>query len=461
MDIALFREKGGNPDLIRESQRRRGAPVESVDKVIELDDKWRKLRFDSDQANTKLKALNLEIGKIKQADKANKTTTDVSELSAKVAQEKKLAAEIEKEQEVVLIERDDMIYSIGNLVHQSVPVSNDEANNEVVRVWGTNREQTADLKHHHELLYMIAGYEPEVGAKVAGHRGYYLTGWGALLNQALVQYGTRFLHKKGYLPVQTPYFMKQSTMKKVAALAEFNEALYKVTGNEEDEACYLIATSEQPICALNMNKTLVDKDLPLKYAGISTCFRKEAGSHGRDAWGIFRVHQFEKIEQFILCNPDKSWDIQEDMIKISEEFYQSLDLAYHVVNIVSGELNNAAAKKYDLEAWFPTLACYRELVSCSNCTDYQSRKLDIKFGTAKTAEGHTRFVHMLNSTLCATERALCCVLENYQCETGIRVPEVLKPYLQFALDDLEDPNVIPFVRGPPPVGKGAKGQAKK
>lgn len=171
--------------------------------------------------------------------------------------------------------------------------------------------------------------------------------------------------------VQTPYFMKQSTMKKVAALAEFNEALYKVTGNEEDEPFYLIATSEQPICALNMGyvnlvnlgntshrKTLVEKDLPLKYAGISTCFRKEAGSHGRDAWGIFRVHQFEKIEQFILCNPDKSWEYQEEMIKVSEEFYQSLEIPYHVVNIVSGELNNAAAKKYDLEAWFPTLAWY-------------------------------------------------------------------------------------------------------
>jgi len=306
---------------------------------------------------------------------------------------------------------------------------------------------------------MIGGYEPEIGSEVAGHRGYYLTNWGVMLNQALVQYGLRFLHKKGYTQVQTPFFMKQSTMKKVAALAEFDEALYKVTGNPEDEPFYLIATSEQPICALNMGKTFVDKDLPLKYAGVSTCFRKEAGSHGKDAWGIFRVHQFEKIEQFVLCPPEKSWELHEEMIKISEEFYQSLNLSYHVVTIVSGELNNAAAKKYDLEAWFPTLACYRELVSCSNCTDYQARRLDIKYGTAKTPDGGSRYVHMLNSTLCATERALCCLLENYQCEKGIRVPEALKPYLQFALDDLEDPDVIPFCRGPPPLGKGAKGQA--
>jgi len=306
---------------------------------------------------------------------------------------------------------------------------------------------------------MIGGYEPEIGAQVAGHRGYYLTNWGVMLNQALIQYGLRFLHKKGYTQVQTPYFMKQSTMKKVAALAEFNEALYKVTGAEEDEPYYLIATSEQPICAMNMGKTFVEKELPIKYAGVSTCFRKEAGSHGRDAWGIFRVHQFEKIEQFVLSSPEKSWEIMEQMIKISEEFYQSLELAYHVVTIVSGDLNNAASKKYDLEAWFPTLACYRELVSCSNCTDYQARRLDIKYGTAKTPDGAPRYVHMLNSTLCATERALCCILENYQCEKGIRVPEVLKPYLQFALDDLEDPNVIPFVRGLP-TKKGTKKEEK-
>lgn len=209
-----------------------------------------------------------------------------------------------------------------------------------------------------------------------------------------------------------------------------------------------------------MGKTFVDKDLPLKYAGFSTCFRKEAGSHGRDAWGIFRVHQFEKIEQFVICNPDQSWDMHEQMIKLSEEFYQSLEIPYHIVNIVSGELNNAASKKFDLEAWFPTLASYRELVSCSNCTDYQSRRLDIKYGTLKTPDGSSKYVHMLNSTLCATERALCCLLENYQCEKGIRVPEVLKPFLDFALEGLEDPNIIPFVRGPPPVGKGAKGQKK-
>jgi len=332
-------------------------------------------------------------------------------------------------------------------------VSNDEANNFEVKKWGTCRAQTPDLKHHHQLLHMIDGYEPEVGTIVAGHRGYYLKNFGLFLNQALINYGLQFLHKKKYNHVQTPFFMKKSMMSKVAALAEFDEALFKVTGNPEDEEMYLIATSEQPCCCLHYKQNIRTQDLPLKYCGYSSCFRKEAGSHGKDAWGIFRIHQFEKIEQFVLCAPDASWEMQEEMMKTSEEFYQSLELPYHVVTIVSGELNNAAAKKYDLEAWFPTLANYRELVSCSNCTDYQSRRLEIKYGTARDEEGQTPFVHMLNSTLCATERTICCILENYQTDKGIRVPTVLKPFMAPYLEGLADPDVIPFVKEAPAMGK--------
>jgi seryl-tRNA synthetase len=301
---------------------------------------------------------------------------------------------------------------------------------------------------------MMDGYEHEVGSMVAGHRGYYLKGFGVYLNQALINYGMQFLYSKGYIPVQTPFFMRKSVMSKVAALAEFNESLYNVsTGGEED--CYLIATSEQPCCALHMNSTLNAKQLPIKYVGYSTCFRKEAGAYGKDVWGIFRVHQFEKIEQFVLCSPKDSWNMHEEMIKVSEEFYQSLELPYRIVSIVSGELNNAASKKYDLEAWFPTLGTYRELVSCSNCTDYQSRRLDIKFGSVKAEDGSPQYVHMLNSTLTATERTICCILENYQTPKGIRIPKVLQDYILPFYGNLED-DIVPFVRGPPPVGKGAK-----
>jgi len=287
-----------------------------------------------------------------------------------------------------------------------------------------------------------------------------LKGFGILLNQALINYGLQFLIARGYTPVQTPFFMRKSTMAKVAALADFDDSLYRVTGNPKEEEMYLIATSEQPCCALHMNSTINPKSLPIKYVGYSTCFRKEAGAHGRDVWGIFRVHQFEKIEQFVLTSPEKSWDMHEEMISVSEEFYQSLGLAYRIVNIVSGELNNAAAKKYDLEAWFPTLGEYRELVSASNCTDYQSRRLEIKYGNVKTDDGQTPFVHMLNSTLTATERTICCLLENYQTEKGIRIPDVLKPYLDPFTKNLDDPNIIPFTRPMPSAGKGAKGKKK-
>eukprot|EP01015_Nassula_variabilis_P034371 TRINITY_DN844_c0_g1_i2.p1 TRINITY_DN844_c0_g1~~TRINITY_DN844_c0_g1_i2.p1 ORF type:complete len:212 (-),score=56.37 TRINITY_DN844_c0_g1_i2:105-740(-) len=171
------------------------------------------------------------------------------------------------------------------------------------------------------------------------------------------------------------------------------------------------------------------KDLPIRFAGTSTCFRKEAGAHGKDTWGIFRIHQFEKVEQFVITTPEESVKAQEEMIATAEEFYQSLGLPYRVVNIVSGALNDAAAKKYDLEAWFPGYNAYRELVSCSNCTDYQSRALEIRCGIKKANQQEKKYVHMLNGTLCATERTLCCLLENYQTEKGVKVPEVLIPFM--------------------------------
>lgn len=310
------------------------------------------------------------------------------------------------------------------------------------------------LRHHHELLYMIGGYEPQAGAKIAGHRAYFLTGPGVILNLALQQYALNFLLKNRYNPVYPPFFMDKNIMAKTAELADFDEQLYHVSGEKDDTEKYLIATSEQPISAMHMNQWMEEDHLPIRYAGLSTCFRKEAGSHGKDAWGIFRVHQFEKIEQFVYCQPEESWKFHEEMIKMSEEFYDSLGLSYQVVGIVSGALNNAAAKKYDLEAWFPTLECYRELVSCSNCTDYQARAMNTRLRTGE--KDKKTYVHMLNSTLCATTRTICCLLENYQDETGVLVPEVLQPYTGCERFD--------YVRDPPDnktKRKQNKGKKKK
>jgi seryl-tRNA synthetase len=261
----------------------------------------------------------------------------------------------------------------------------------------------------------LAGYDAERGVKVAGHRGYFLTDIGVDLILGLIQYGLNFLKQRGYKKLMTPYFMNKDAMAKTAQLSQFDEELYKVTGDAGDEK-YLIATSEQPISAFHSGEWIPETSLPLKYAGFSSCFRKEAGAHGKDTWGIFRVHQFEKVEQFVLCEPEHSWQMLEDMIKYSEEFYQSLGLSYRVVSIVSGALNNAAAKKYDLEAWFPFQGEFKELVSCSNCTDYQSRNLEIRCGMKKMGEREKKYVHCLNSTLTAAERTLCCILENWQTE---------------------------------------------
>ncbi|KAG9293010.1 hypothetical protein G9A89_016372 [Geosiphon pyriformis] len=442
--------KGGNPELIRESQRKRGASVELVDEVISLYDGWRKAKFDLDEINKKINALQKDIGK------KMKTKEDASQL---VAEKENLGSE--KDRVTVLVkEKEDTLKlkasTIGNIVHDSVPVSLDENNNEIIREWVSvdpvaeigdekrynNTEHKEGLLSHHEVLYRIDGYDSERGTNVAGHRGYFLTNDGVDLNLALIQYGLSFLKKREYKKLQTPFFMRREYMAKTAQLEQFDEELYKVSGDGDEK--YLIATSEQPISAFHANEWFERpaEQLPLKYAGYSTCFRKEAGAHGKDTWGIFRVHQFEKVEQFVLTTPETSWQLFDEMIAISEAFYQSLGLPYRVVAIVSGALNNAAAKKFDLEAWFPFQNEYKELVSCSNCTDYQSRRLEIRCGTKKMGEREKKYVHCLNATLCATERALCCILENWQTNNGVIIPPVLRSYM-------DGRDFLPFVKEAP------------
>lgn len=314
--------------------------------------------------------------------------------------------------------------------------------NAIVRTYFHNNEaptQRPEIYSHDEVLYRLGAYDPKRGQKIASHRGYFLTDVGVELNLALIQFGLAFLGRRKYKKLQTPFFMKQELMQRTAQLSQFDEELYKVTGNDED--MYLIATSEQPISAYHANEWFEQpkEQLPLKYAGYSTCFRKEAGAAGRDTWGIFRVHQFEKVEQFCLTEPEESWVMFEQMIQTSEEFYKALGLSYQVVSVVSGALNNAAAKKYDLEAWFPFQGAFRELVSCSNCTDYQARELEIRCGIKKAGDREKKYVHCLNSTLTATGRTLSCILENYQTPQGVRVPEPLVPYM-------DGRDFLPFVR---------------
>ncbi|KAK9072243.1 hypothetical protein SSX86_008676 [Deinandra increscens subsp. villosa] len=423
LDINLFRvEKGGNPEIIRESQRRRFASVEIVDEIINLDKELRERQFELDQLRKDFNKINKEVAKLRISG------GDASSLIKNTEENKDSTAKKQAEVQEARVAMYSKLETVGNLVHDSVPVSNDEANNAVVRTWGEKREES-NLKNHVDLVERLGIADLKRGANVAGGRGYYLKGDGVRLNQALINFGLDFLEKRKYTALQTPFFMRKDIMGKCAQLAQFDEELYKVTGEGDDK--YLIATAEQPLCAYHIDDWIHPNELPIRYAGYSSCFRKEAGSHGRDTLGIFRVHQFEKIEQFCLTKPsaNESWEMHEEMIKNSEEFYQMLKLPYQVVAIVSGALNDAAAKKYDLEAWFPASKTHRELVSCSNCTDYQSRKLEIRCGQKKGNEQTKQYCHLLNSTLTATERTLCCILENYQTEKGVAIPEVLQPYM--------------------------------
>ncbi|OQD70526.1 hypothetical protein PENDEC_c023G01573 [Penicillium decumbens] len=444
-------ERGGDINKIKESQRRRFAPEDVVEEVIALYEEARRARYAATQIGSELNAVQKEIGKKK---KAREDASDLVNQKADIEKRKKEAEDIAVQKE---LERDRKIRPIGNYVHDSVPVSNNEDDNQIIRTWAPENaamERPGCLSHH-EVLTRLDGYDPERGVKIVGHRGYCLTGYGLFLNLALINYGLEFLFNKGYKPNQPPQFMLKDLMAKTAQLEQFDEELYKVTESEDKSTDkYLIATSEQPLSALHDSEWLQEKDLPIKYAGYSTCYRKEAGAHGKDAWGIFRVHQFEKIEQFVLTKPDDSWQVFEDMMATSEEFYKSLGLPYQVVAIVSGALNNAAAKKYDLEAWFPFQQEYKELVSCSNCTDYQSRALDIRFGGKKATDLKKTYVHALNATLCATERTLCCVLENFQREEGIEVPEPLRKYIPGA------PEFIPYTKELPKDSTSQKAKAK-
>ncbi|MBC7131192.1 serine--tRNA ligase, partial [Candidatus Bathyarchaeota archaeon] len=246
-----------------------------------------------------------------------------------------------------------------------------------------------------------------------------------LLDFALMKFALEHLMEKGYVPIEPPYFMRRKPYEGVIALNDFEENLYKIEG----EDLYLIATSEHPIAAMFMDEVLLADELPKKFAGVSTNFRKEAGAHGKDTRGIFRTHQFNKVEQFIFCKPEDSWVLHEELLRNAEELFQKLGLPYRVVNVCSGEIGAVAAKKYDIEVWMPAQGTYREAVSCSNCTDYQARRLNIKY-REKPGEPPRGFVHTLNSTAIATGRTIVAILENYQQEDGsVVIPEVLRKYM--------------------------------
>ncbi|KAI5190758.1 seryl-tRNA synthetase [Nematocida sp. AWRm77] len=428
IDLALLKDPKG-VELVKESERKRFNGVERVERVVEMICQRNILRFKIDEFNKEENKISKEIGRMiktkegTQEEKAQLINTKQEAEKGKL-QTKKLLEELEQETNKEARE-------IGNILSSIVHTDTNEDNNPVVfkRKHAAKSFHPLKMLPFHEIMEKLGAIESKKGTLIAGHRGYFLKNEGVVLAQSLARYGMDFLRKKEYTLLQTPFMMSGELMGKTAQLSDFGEQLYKI----EEKDMYLIATSEQPISALHHNEWIQATDLPIRYSGYSTCFRKEAGAHGKDNKGLFRVHQFEKVEQFVICSPDTSDAEFQKMVECSREFYDSLELDYRVVSIVSGALNNAAAVKYDLEAYFPMHkegeGGYRELVSCSNCTDYQSRDLNIRYGLVDSGEKTKKFVHMLNGTLCAVQRALCCILENYQTENGVKVPSVLIPYV--------------------------------
>jgi seryl-tRNA synthetase len=418
LDIKLIRE---NPEFVKENLAKRGNPENGtmLNKLINVDREWRQNLTKLNDLRHERKLVTIEIAKLKKTGK---------NAAAEVEKAKEIDAEITTVEKQVTAQEEqtrDYLMRLPNMLHETVPFGKDENDNVQVRTWGKPPKFSFTPKNHIDLALNLDIVDVERAGKVAGSRFFFLKKQGVLLDMALMSFGMEEMTKKGYQPIEPPYLMRREPYEGVTALGDFAEVLYKI----ENEDLYLIATSEHPMAAMHMNEVFKEEDLPLKLAGISACFRKEAGVHGKDTRGIFRTHQFNKIEQFIFCTPEQSWQLHEELLQNAEDLVQKLGLPYRIVNVCTGDIGTVAAKKYDIEAWMPAQNAYREVVSCSNCTDYQARRLNIRY-REKEGAPTKGFVHTLNSTAIATGRTIVALLENCQQEDGtIAVPDALRKYM--------------------------------
>ena len=418
MDINLIRE---NPELVKKNLMKRGDPeaLKKLNETIVYDKKWRQTLTELNNLRHQRKKMTIKIAALKKAGKnIDKELEEAKAIDSKITSLEKRVAEYEEKLRSCLMQ-------LPNLLHESVPVGKDENENVPIRSWGKIPKFSFPVKDHIDLALSLDIMDIKRAGKIAGARFFYLKREGVLLDMALMNFALEEMLKKGYTPIEPPYLMRRKPYEGVVALSDFEKDLYKI----ENEDLYLIATSEHPMAAMFMDEVLKAEDLPLKLVGVSTNFRKEAGAHGKDTRGIFRTHQFNKIEQFIFCRPEDSWKMHEELIHNAEELVQKLGLPYRVVNVCTGDIGTVAAKKYDIEAWMPAQNAYREIISCSNCTDYQARRLNIRF-REKEGQPPKGFVHTLNSTALATGRTIVAILENYQQKDGsVVVPKVLRKYM--------------------------------
>ncbi|MDO8640319.1 MAG: serine--tRNA ligase [Nitrosarchaeum sp.] len=414
LDPKIIKEK---PQIIRDMLKARSVEF-NFDELIDSDQKRREFILKTDELRKK---KNQIASTISQKKKSSEDTSDILAEMKNISEELR---KLEASQEEIEKKYSSLALTIPNLIHESVPVGKDETANREIKKWGKIPEFDFKINDHIDISENLDLVDLERAAKVAGARFYYLKNDLVRLNQSLIHYALDFLAEKNYSLVQPPYMINRRSMEGAIIADDFEEVIYKI----ENEDLYMIGTSEHAIAAMHSDEIIEGKDLPLRYAGVSPCFRKEAGAHGRDQKGIFRVHQFDKIEQFVFARPEESWKEHERMLSIAEDFYQNLEIPYKVMLLSSGDMGKVSAKTYDIEAWMAGQNAYREIVSCSNCLDYQARRLKIRF-REKTNE-ETQYLHTLNSTLIATSRVLVSIMENFQTKDGhIVIPKVLQKYM--------------------------------
>ena len=414
LDPKLIKEK---PEIIKDMLKARSVEFD-LEGLIDSDQKRREFITKTDELRKKKNQVALNISEKK------KNGEDISSILAEMKSVSEQLGKLEVEQNNIEKKYLKLATSIPNLIHESVPIGEDDESNKEIKKWGNIPEFDFKIKDHIDISEDLDLVDLERAAKVAGARFYYLKNDLVRLNQALINFGLDFLREKGYSVVQPPYMINRESMEGAVIAEDFEEVIYKI----DNQDLYMIGTSEHAMAAMHSKEIIEGKDIPKKYAGISPCFRKEAGAHGRDQKGIFRVHQFDKIEQFVFSKPEDSWKEHEKLLSIAEEFYQKLEIPYRVMLLSTGDTGNISAKTYDIEAWMAGQNAYREIVSCSNCLEYQARRLKIRFRD-KTNED-TQHVHTLNSTLIATTRVLVAIMENFQTKDGhIRIPEVLQGYM--------------------------------
>jgi len=415
LDIKLIAE---NPEMVRKDLKKRNdsEKLKWVDDAVKKYREYGQLVYDAQKLKQKRNEVGLEIAKRKREGKdAGALLKEMKNIPKEIENKDKGISDLKQKIDWYLLR-------LPNIMHDSVPVGAGDADNVETRKVGKVPKFGFKPLDHIDITAKHGLVDIDRAAKVAGARFYYLKNELVLLNQALIKFALEFIFKRGYSIFQPPYMLRKAAINGAIALSDFEDVIYKVEG----EDLYLIGTSEHALLAYHMDEILEGAKMPLKYAAISPCYRKEAGAHGRDTKGIFRVHQFEKVEQFIFCRPEESWKMHEELLKNAEDLFRALKIPYRVMNICTGDLGTVAAKKYDIEAWLPGQGQFREVVSCSNCTDYQARRANIRF--RDNPGDPTRHPHTLNSTLVATERALIAILENYQQPDGtVAIPEALQP----------------------------------